>query len=45
MSDFAALQPHLERRFENHQIVFWYDRQAQSAAYVENSDRGERGFL
>lgn len=35
MSSIAAVQPHLERRFESHRIVFWHDPDAQ---YTEDLD-------
>ena len=32
MSNVAALQPHLERSFENHRIVFWHDPEGEYGA-------------
>ena len=32
MSNLATLQPHLERSFENHRIVFWHDPDGEYGA-------------
>jgi hypothetical protein len=39
MSNIAKLRPHLQRRFENHRIVFGYDFECQ---HKGNSDLGKR---
>lgn len=38
MSKSAAVRPHLERRFDEHRIVFWHDPEGQYAAELDELD-------
>ena len=38
MSEVATVRPHLERRFENHRVVFWHDPEGQYAADLDRLD-------
>lgn len=38
MSEVATVRPHLERRFENHRVVFWHDPEGQYAADLDRID-------
>lgn len=42
MSDVAPLRPQLERRFGNHRIVFWHERQVLPAIDMNNLELGKR---
>ena len=37
MSDAAAVRPHLERRFDDHRVVFWHDPDGQYAADLDSA--------
>ena len=36
MSEIATVRPHLERRFEDHRVVFWHDPEGQYAGDLHN---------
>ena len=38
MSDVATVRPHLERRFDDHRVVFWHDPEGQYAAELDSLD-------
>lgn len=38
MSEVSAVRPHLERRFEDHRVVFWHDAEGQYAADLDSID-------
>lgn len=38
MIEVSTVRPHLERRFEDHRVVFWHDPEGQYAANLDNLD-------
>lgn len=36
MTEVVTVRPHLERRFADHRIVFWYDPEAQYASEIDS---------
>lgn len=36
MTEVAAVTPHLERRFQDHRVVFWHDPEGQYASDTDN---------
>ena len=38
MSEVATVRPHLERRFDDHRVVFWHDPEGQYAADLDSLD-------
>jgi len=36
MSEVSAVRPHLERRFEDHRLVFWHDAEGQYASDLDS---------